>query len=140
MEISRHTPTVLGTSGALGVGWDTPRSIKIGHAHVGIILRPPGRCFIRQYMSTAVLATDSTEDSAAGYQDVPAAADPSTSNKDDYMYALVPFTTELTDRCHRSIDQMFDKLQNMPTSLARTAIPQASKQRAQSLRDVTASR
>jgi hypothetical protein len=50
LEISRHTPAVLGTSGALGVGWDTPRSIKIGHAHVGIILRPPWRCFIRQYM------------------------------------------------------------------------------------------
>ena len=52
MEISRHTPAVLGTSGALGVGWDTPRSIKIGHAHVGIILRPPGRCFMRQCMVT----------------------------------------------------------------------------------------
>ena len=50
LEISRHTPAVLGTSGALGVGWDTPRSIKIGHAHVGIILRPPGRCFTRQCM------------------------------------------------------------------------------------------
>ena len=34
------------------VGWDTPRSIKIGHAHVGIILRPPGRCFTRQCMFT----------------------------------------------------------------------------------------
>ena len=50
LEISRHAPAVLGTSGALGVGWDTPRSIKIGHAHVGIILRPPGRCFMRQSM------------------------------------------------------------------------------------------
>ena len=50
VETHTHTPTVLGTSGALGVGWDTPRSIKIGHAHVGIILRPPGRCFIRQSM------------------------------------------------------------------------------------------
>ena len=50
MKISRHTPTVLGTSGALRVGWDTPQSIKIGHAHVGIILRPPRRCSIRQYM------------------------------------------------------------------------------------------
>ena len=41
LEISRHKPIALGASGALGVGWDTPRSIKIGHAPVGTILRPP---------------------------------------------------------------------------------------------------
>jgi hypothetical protein len=52
LEMSRHTPTALGTSGALGLGWDTPRSIKIGHVHVGIILRPPGRCFMRQCVFT----------------------------------------------------------------------------------------
>ena len=52
LETSRHTPTALGTSGALGVGWDIPRSIKIGHAHAGIILWPPGRCFMRQCMFT----------------------------------------------------------------------------------------
>jgi hypothetical protein len=49
LEISRHTPIALGTSGALG--WNAPRSIKIGHAHIGTILRPPGRYFMRQYMS-----------------------------------------------------------------------------------------
>jgi hypothetical protein len=55
LEMSRHTPAVLGTSGALGVGWDTPRSIKIGHAHVLIENRggistinadATGMCFI----------------------------------------------------------------------------------------------
>ena len=50
LAILRHIPIALGTSGALGVGWDTPRSIKVGHAHVGITLRPPRRCFMRQYM------------------------------------------------------------------------------------------
>jgi hypothetical protein len=46
--LSRNTPIALGTSGALGVGCrlghGTPLflgiSIKIGHAHVGIILQP----------------------------------------------------------------------------------------------------
>ena len=52
VETHTHTPTVLGTSGALGVGWDTPRSIKIGHAHAGITLRAPERCFTRQRMFT----------------------------------------------------------------------------------------
>jgi hypothetical protein len=34
LEMLRHTPIALGASGASGVGLDTPRSIKIGHAPV----------------------------------------------------------------------------------------------------------
>jgi hypothetical protein len=52
LEISRHTPIALGTSGRLGVGWNTPRSIKKGHAHVGVISRPSGRHFMRQCVFT----------------------------------------------------------------------------------------
>jgi hypothetical protein len=46
----RHIPIALGTSGALGVGWDTPRSIKVGHTPTGTMLRPPRRHFMRKYM------------------------------------------------------------------------------------------
>jgi hypothetical protein len=35
-------------SKALGVGWDTPRSINVGHAPTKIILRPPRRHFMRK--------------------------------------------------------------------------------------------
>jgi hypothetical protein len=41
----RHTPTALGTYGALGVGWNTPRSVKVGHAPARIMPRPPRRHF-----------------------------------------------------------------------------------------------
>ena len=50
LAILRHIPIALGASGALGVGWDTPRSIKVGHAPTGTTLRPPRRHFIRKYM------------------------------------------------------------------------------------------
>jgi hypothetical protein len=52
LEMPRHTPIALGTSGALGVGRDTPRSIKIDHAHVGSMFRPPRRNFMRKHMPT----------------------------------------------------------------------------------------
>jgi hypothetical protein len=38
LAILRHFPIALGASGALGVGWDTPRSIKVGHAPTGTML------------------------------------------------------------------------------------------------------
>jgi hypothetical protein len=50
LAILRHIPIALGASGALGVGWDTPRSIKAGHTPTGTILRPPRRHFIRKCM------------------------------------------------------------------------------------------
>ena len=48
----RHIPIALGASRAraLGVGCDTPRSIKIGHAPVGTALRPPRRHFMRKHV------------------------------------------------------------------------------------------
>ena len=50
LAILRHIPIALGASGALGVGWDTPRSIKVGHTPSGTTLRPPRRDFTRKYM------------------------------------------------------------------------------------------
>jgi hypothetical protein len=49
LEMSRcTTPIALGASGALGAGWDTPRSVKIDHAPVGIML------FMRPYEITNI--------------------------------------------------------------------------------------
>ena len=50
LAILRHIPIALGASGALGVGWDTPRSIKVGQTPSGTTLRPPRRDFTRKYM------------------------------------------------------------------------------------------
>jgi hypothetical protein len=44
----RHIPIALGASRTLGVGCDTPRSIKIGHAPVGIA--SPRRHFMREHV------------------------------------------------------------------------------------------
>jgi hypothetical protein len=49
LAVLRHIPIALGTSGALGVGWETPQSIEVGYAPAGIILRPPRRYSMRQY-------------------------------------------------------------------------------------------
>jgi hypothetical protein len=52
LAILRHIPIALGASGALGVGWDTPRSTKVGHTPTGTMLRPPRRHFMRKCMVT----------------------------------------------------------------------------------------
>jgi hypothetical protein len=56
MEISRNTGVGdISTSGALEVGWETPRSINIGQAPVLIALRPPRRYFIQKFIIVALV-------------------------------------------------------------------------------------
>jgi hypothetical protein len=52
LAMLRHIPIALGASGALGVGWDAPRSVKVGHTPTGTMLWPPRRHFMRKCMVT----------------------------------------------------------------------------------------